>query len=125
MTLSTVPTLLLLAVVLAVFYRFCTLKNPNQGRGDDLDRIEGDGAPVRDADAGVVAHARSSDGRVGHDHADAPSEPKPAQEGDRASDPPGAAYVCVPSPSGTVGSQGEGTGGTSTPGACRPESGES
>lgn len=25
------------------------------------------------------------------------------------------------SPSGTVGSQGEGTGGTSTPGACRPE----
>ena len=67
------------------------MKNPNQGRGSDLDRIEGEGAPVRDADAGVVAHARSSDGRVGHDHADAPSEPKPATEGDRASDPPGAA----------------------------------
>lgn len=28
------------------------------------------------------------------------------------------------SPSGTVGSQGEVTGGTSTPGACRPEGGE-
>lgn len=54
MTLSTVPTLLLLAVVLTVFYRFCR----------------------------------------------------------------------VSSPPGTVGSQGEGTGGTSTPGACRPESGE-
>ena len=31
------------------------MKNPNQGRGSDLDRIEGEGAPVRDADGTVVA----------------------------------------------------------------------
>lgn len=65
-------------------------KNPNQGRGVDLDRTEGDGAPRFAADAGIGGSHDGSDGRVGHDHAGAASELKPATDGDRASDPPGA-----------------------------------
>ena len=69
------------------------IRNPNQGRGVDLDRTEGEGAPRSVADAGIDGSHDGSDGRVGHDHAGAASEPKPATDGDRASDPPGATIV--------------------------------
>ena len=65
-------------------------ENPNQGRGADLDRAEGEGAPRSVADAGIDGSHDGSDGRVGQDHAGAASEPKPATDGARASDPPGA-----------------------------------
>lgn len=68
------------------------MKNPNQGRGSDLDRIEGEDAPLTAADAGIGGPHECVDGRVGHDHAGAQGEPKPATEGDRESDPPGATY---------------------------------
>lgn len=65
-------------------------ENPNQGRGVDLVRTEGEGASRSVADAGIDGSHDGSDGRVGQDHAGAASEPKPATDGVRASDPPGA-----------------------------------
>lgn len=67
-------------------------ENPNQGRGADPDRTEGEDAPRTATDAGIGGPHECVDGRVGHDHAGAQGEPKPAKEGDRASDPPGATY---------------------------------
>ena len=72
---------------------------PNQGRGVDLDRTEGEVGPiVTAADAGTGGHHADSraagvpdDGPVGHDHGGASSELEPAREGDRESDPPGTA----------------------------------
>ena len=74
-------------------------ETPNQGRGVDLDRTEGDVGPiVTAADAGAGGHHADSraagvpdDGPVGHDHGGASSELEPAREGDRESDPPGTA----------------------------------
>ena len=68
-------------------------KNPNQGRGADLVRTEGEGGSRSAADAGIGGAHDASDGRVGQDHAGAPSELKPATDGDRASDPPGATHT--------------------------------
>ncbi len=72
---------------------------PNQGRGVDLDRTEGEVGPiVTAADAGAGGHHADSraagvpgDGPVGHDHGGAASELEPAREGVRESDPPGTA----------------------------------
>ena len=69
------------------------LRNPNQGRGADLVRTEGEGGSRSAADAGIGGAHDASDGRVGQDHAGAPSELKPATDGDRASDPPGATHT--------------------------------
>jgi hypothetical protein len=68
-------------------------QTPTKGRGDDLDRAEGDEAPRHAADAGIGVSHVGLDGPVGHDHGGAASERKPALEGDRASDPSGAAQL--------------------------------
>ena len=74
-------------------------ETPNQGRGVDLDRTEGDVGPiVTAADAGAGGHHADSraagvpdDGPVGHDHGGAASEPEPTREGDRPSVRPATA----------------------------------
>ncbi len=65
---------------------------PNQGRGTDLARTEGDDAPELAAAAGTQGEPdRGVDGPVGHDHGGAAGEPEPTLEGDGASEPPHAA----------------------------------
>lgn len=66
------------------------MRTPNQGRGADLAITEGDDGHRHVADAGMGVLVGAVDGPVRQEHGGGASEPKPAQEGERASDPPAA-----------------------------------